>query len=167
MPLSVIRQPNLRFRLICLLIIRECHILGPLLTKSVPFTMQEELRREAKKKVEAKMAFYTTAIVFAFTTVVLLMISFYLPGVAFWLRLPIPLFVMVLCILYLSAFGMPNSGAMSQDWQEEEIEREMARLYRQRKAEQPPLEDLSENDILELKELERLKKKWDWNEDYV
>ncbi len=128
--------------------------------------MYKELHEKAKKRVEAKMAFYICAIVFFFVTIVLLMLSFYLPAVAFWLRLPIPIFVMVLAILYLTAFGLPVGG-LSQDWQEEEIEREMIRLYRQKKAQLPPLEEMSETEILELKELERLKKKWDWGEDYV
>lgn len=95
--------------------------------------LYKELRKKAKKKVENKMAFYTCAVVFSFTTLVLLLLSFYLPGVAFWLRLPIPIFIMVLSILYLTAFGLPFTGALSEDWQEEEIEKEMIKLYRQKK----------------------------------
>lgn len=132
-----------------------------------PSLLYEELRKKAKKKVEAKMTFYTCAVVFAFTTVVLLMLSFYLPDVAFWLRLPIPIFVMVLVILYLTAFGLPTTGALSDDWQEAEIEREMIKLYRQKKTELPPREELSETEILELKALERLKRKWDREDDFV
>ena len=130
--------------------------------------MYKELRKKAKKKVEAKMAFYICVIVFTFVTILLMMLSFALPGVAFWLRLPIPIFVMVLAILYLSAFGLPGNGRFNENWQEEEIEKEMIKLYRQRRAELPPLEDLSETEQLELKELERLKKKWDLRgEEYV
>lgn len=129
--------------------------------------MNEELREKAKKKVDAKMTFYTCTIIFTFVSVLLLMLSFYLPGAGFWLRFPIPILIMVLGILYLSAFGLPNTGALSEDWQEDEIEKEMIKLYRQRKAQLPPVEELSETEVLELKELERLKKKWDWGEDYV
>lgn len=129
--------------------------------------LYDELRKKAKKKVEAKMAFYICAVVFTFTTVVLLLLSFYLPGAGFWLRLPIPIFIMVLGILYLTAFGLPTTGALSEDWQEQEIEREMIKLYRQKKAQLPPLEELSETEILELKALERLKRKWDGEDDFV
>lgn len=129
--------------------------------------MYKELRKKAKKKVEAKMGFYICTIVFSFVTVLLLMLSFYLPAVGFWLRLPIPIFIMVLAILYLSAFGLPTTGALSEDWKEEEIEKEMIKLYRQKKNQLPTLEELSETEILELKKLEHLKKKWDWGEDYV
>jgi len=129
--------------------------------------MYKELRKKAKKKVQAKMAFYTCAVIFSFTSILLLMLSFYLPAISFWLRLPIPIFIMVLGILYLSAFGLPFTGSLSDDWQEEEIEKEIIKLYRKKKAQLPPLEELSEPEILELKELERLQKKWDWGEDYV
>lgn len=129
--------------------------------------MYKELRKKAEKKVQAKMAFYICAIVFSFVTVLLLMLSFYLPAVGFWLRLPIPVFIMTLSILYLSAFGLPTTGALSEDWQEEEIEKEMIKLYRQKKTQLPPLEELSETEILELKELERLRQKRDWGEDFV
>ena len=129
--------------------------------------MYEEMRKKAKKKVQAKMGFYICTIVFSFTTVLLLMLSIYLPSISFWLRLPIPVFIMVLGVLYLSAFGLPSTGALSEDWQEEEIEKEMIKIYRQKKSQLSTQEELSETEILELKELERLKKKWDWGEDYV
>jgi hypothetical protein len=129
--------------------------------------MYKEIQNKAKKKVQAKMAFYICAIVFSFTTVLLLMLSFYLPSIGFWLRLPIPVFIMVLSILYLTAFGLPATGALSKNWQEEEIEKEMVELYRQKKVQLPPLEELSERETLELKELERLEKKWDWGEDLL
>ena len=128
--------------------------------------MYKELRKKAEKRVQAKMAFYTCVVVFSFTTVVLLMLSFYLPSVSFWLRLPIPVFVMVLGVLYLSAFGLPTGGH-SDDWKEEEIEKEMIKLYRQKKAQLPAKKELSETETLELKELERLQEKWDRGEDFV
>jgi hypothetical protein len=94
--------------------------------------MYEEIRQKAEKKVQAKMTFYTCAIVFSFTSVLLVMLSFYLPSISFWLRLPIPAFLMVLGILYLNAFGLPSTGGLSEDWQEEEVEKEMLKLYRQK-----------------------------------
>lgn len=131
--------------------------------------MYEELRKEAKKKVEAKMAFYTSCIVFFFVTIVLLMLSSYMPSISFWLRLPLPLFIMVLCILYLNAFGFPTRGTHSEDWQEDEIEKEMIKLYRQKRDQLPPLDELSDSEMLDLKEMEmdQVKKKWDDDEEFV
>jgi hypothetical protein len=131
--------------------------------------MYQELRKKAEKKVQAKMAFYICAIVFSFTTLVLLGLSFYLPAIGFWLRLPIPVFLMVMGILYLVAFGMPSTVTLSEDWREAEVEKEMLILYQQKKTQLPPLEDLSEKEILELKALERLEERleerWDGEED--
>jgi hypothetical protein len=130
--------------------------------------MYEKLRERAKKKVEAKVAFYICCIVFTFVTIVLLMLTYFLPGIGKWLMLPIPIFIMVLCILYISAFGLPITGEGSEDWKEEEIERELLRLYRRKKAQLPPLEELSEEERLELKEIREIQKKWDYrDEDFV
>lgn len=129
--------------------------------------MYKELRKKAEEKVEDKKAFYICAIIFPSISLVLLMLSFYLPGASFWLRLPIPILMMVLGVVYISAFGWSSSGTMVEDWQEEEIEKEIVKRYQQKKAQLPPLEELSDKELLELKELERLKKKWDWDEGYV
>ena len=129
--------------------------------------MYNELRKKAKKKVQAKVAFYICFIVFAFTSVVLVMLSLYLPSISFWLRLPIPIFIMVLAILYISAFGFPTSRTLSDDWQEDEIEKEMLKLYQKKKADLPPLEELSEEEMMELKELDLLEEKWYREDDYV
>jgi hypothetical protein len=129
--------------------------------------LYNEIRKKAEKKVQAKLAFYICSIVFAFTSVILLMLSYYLPSVAHWLRLPIPVFIMVLGVLYLTAFGMPFTGTHGEDWQEEEIQKEMLKLYRQRKGELPPFEDLPESEVLKLKELEELEQKWNRDEDFV
>ena len=95
------------------------------------------------------------------------MLSFYLPSISFWLRLPIPVLIMVLGIVYFSVFGLPATGITAADWKEEEIEREIIKLYRQKKAQISPPQALSETEILELKELERLEKGRAQEEDFV
>jgi hypothetical protein len=129
--------------------------------------MEDELRQQAEKKVKAKLVFFYCAIIFSFTSVVLLMLSFYLPEAGIWLRLPIPVFLMVLGLIYLSAYGLPTVNGNSDDWEEEEIEKEMHKLRRRQRVQLPPLENLSESDRLELKELERLQDKWETGDDYV
>lgn len=81
--------------------------------------------------------------------------------------LPISIFIMVLGVLYIQAFGIPTSDRSSDDWEEEEIEKEMLKLYRQKKAQLSPLDQLSEKEALELKKLEQIEKKWDWDEGFV
>lgn len=129
--------------------------------------MYKELEKQAKQKVEAKKAFFILSIVFSAATIILLMLSFYLPGAAFWLRLPIPAFLMVLGVLYLTAFGLPATDGTSKDWEEQELKKEMIKLYRQNKDQFAQEEPLTESEKLELKELERLKKESDLEDEYV
>lgn len=129
--------------------------------------MYKELRKKAKKKVEAKKAFYICSIVFSFTIVTLLILSFAIPAARFWLLLPIPILIMVIGILYITAFGFPTKDGFSDNWEEEEIEREMIKLFRKKKAQISPQKELTETEFLELKELERLENKWYGAEDYV
>ena len=134
----------------------------------IDVSMYEELRKKAKKRVEAKVGFYVVAMIFAAISIILLVVSFTVPPPAsFWVRFPILVLALVLGIIYLATFGFPFTNILSQSWQEEEIEKEMARLYKEERPALPPEEELSEDDRLELKELERLKQKWDRGEEYV
>ncbi|GAB5555272.1 MAG: hypothetical protein Sapg2KO_48630 [Saprospiraceae bacterium] len=129
--------------------------------------MQEELREQAKKKVQAKTGFYATLIIFSFTSFVLAMLSFYLPSIGFWLILPIPVFLMVLGLLYLSVFGYSFKGTPTDNWQDAEIEKELIKLYKQKKSEFQSTGKPSESEMLELKTLEKQKSGWEENGDLV
>jgi hypothetical protein len=130
--------------------------------------MEKELRKKAEKKVQQKKEFYIVAFIFASISVILLILSFAIGGpAAFWIRFPMLIFALVLGILYLSIFGVPGTGILSSEWEETELEKEMYRLYRKQRDALPPAEELSEEDRLELKELERLKRKWEGEDDYV
>ncbi len=127
----------------------------------------KELRKQAEKKVQTKIAFYTCAIVFTGVSVVLMMLSYFIPSISQWLMLPIPIFLMILAIMYLAAFGLPWTGEHSDDWQEEEIEKEMLRLYRKKKQTTQALKGITETEVLELEELERLHSQKVRREDFV
>lgn len=128
----------------------------------------QEIREQAKKRVEAKKGFYVVALVFAAISAILVIISLTLHGwAAFWVRFPILIFALVGGILYVSIFGLPGSGVLSSDWEEREIEKEVYNLYRQNRNRIPPADELTQEERLELKELERLKKKWEDGDDFV
>ena len=129
--------------------------------------MSKELRKKAQKRVEAKMGFFIVGIVFACTAMILIMLSLYLPQIALWLMLPIPVMGMVLGILYINAFGFPITGTPSTSWREEAIKKEMKKLYQERKMSDTHTEELTAADRLELEELERLKEKWEWREEDI
>jgi hypothetical protein len=126
--------------------------------------MYDELEKKAKKKVEDKVGFFITAAVFGFISIILAVI-WLATGASMWVLFPILVMALILGIVYISMFGMPFTGTYGQEWQEEEIEREIAKMYYRRRRYLPPPEELSEEDRLELEELERLKEKWDY-EDY-
>lgn len=128
--------------------------------------MDDDLTRKAAKKVAKKLAFYQCVVVFSTVSIVLLMLSAYLPSIAFWLLIPIPIFLMIIGLTFVDAYGLPVNGKLSEDWEAEAIEAEVAKMRRQR----PVIDDeapLSQADQLELKELERLQEKWTVPEDYV
>ena len=130
--------------------------------------MFDEIKKEAEKTVEQKKAFYILAVIFACISVLLGVISFMIgPPASFWIRLPILVFILVLIIVYSSLFGIPFLRFLDAGWKEEQVEKEMARLMRNKDFIIPDSEELSEEDYLELKELERLKRKWEDDEDYV
>lgn len=129
--------------------------------------MYEELREQAQKKVRVKTGFFILTIIFSFTIIVLLMLSFYLSGISFWLRLPIPVLLMVLGVLYISTFGYSATSSPNQDWQEAEIEKELLKIYQKKRSELPPLEELSETEILELRALEQILQKENGTDDLV
>lgn len=118
--------------------------------------MDEDLRKQAEKKVKDKMIFYTTALVFAGTAVVLLIIMLAIPSIAFWLLIPFPALAMVLGVMYISAFGYPGTNAEADDWEEEEVEKEMEKLLLRQKRKRAAGESNPTTEQLELKELERV-----------
>ncbi|MEL7120123.1 MAG: hypothetical protein AAFO07_11800, partial [Bacteroidota bacterium] len=90
------------------------------------------------------------------------------PGAAFWLRFTIAIMAITLLFLYSLLIGIPFSGILSKQWQDDEVEKEMVRLYHQKLRSLPPPEELTEDEKLELKELEKLSEKWDDEpEEYV
>ena len=132
--------------------------------------MEDEIREKAEKNFKYKQAFYVVATTFAAVSIILFVVSLTLVSVKakFWVLFPILVLTLVLGIVYVSMFGFSlRSFSNRVEWEEEEIEKEMNRIYRQRKNEMPAGEELSDEDVLELKELERLKRKWYDYDDFV
>ncbi len=128
--------------------------------------MHEKLRKKAVKKVEAKKAWFVVASIFGSIALILFVISLNFSGmVFFWINFPSLILALILGIMYMAIFGAPFTGMTAEEWEESEIQKEMARLYRKQGMGLPSPEDLSEEDELELKELARLKQKWDYREE--
>lgn len=128
--------------------------------------MHDDIEKKARQKVEEKKGFYFIAMIFLMVSIILFVLSFIIGGVAaFWIRFPILVLGLLTAVFYFYLFGFPFSNVLSDEWEEEEFEKEMFKLYRQKRHMLPPPEELSEEDKLELEELERLKQKWE-GDDY-
>ena len=127
----------------------------------------KELRKKAEKKVQAKIAFYLCAIIFSGVSVVLTMLCYFIPAISPWLMLPIPIFLMVLAILYITAFGIPGTGEYSENWQEEEIQKKMILLSRKTQKNDYSAEVTEQLETIELEELEKTYSQRIRKEDFV
>ncbi len=87
----------------------------------------------------------------------------------FWIRFPILIFSGILAIIYVGMFGFPIRTWFSEDWERDEVESELRDILASRpKALPPSSEEFSDEEILELKELDRLKSKYEGDaDDYV
>jgi uncharacterized membrane protein len=130
--------------------------------------MIPDIREKAETNVAKRKGFYIVSSIFASISIILFTISLNFYGaIEYWIRFPILILALILGIIYVSMFGFSFQNFLNDDWEEEEIEKEMARLYRKKRKALPPPEDLTQTDRLELKEFERLKEKWEDPEDYV
>ncbi len=121
---------------------------------------EQEILEKAEKRIEAKQNLLTLAVIFGFASAILMIVSFYIPSAEHWIRLPIPIMALLLGFIYVITIGIPFEMLTNQ-WREDEIERERYRHARRNPMALPPAEELTEEDRLELRELERLKEKWE------
>lgn len=131
--------------------------------------MYEDLREKAILELERKQKKWkeiqTVGVTFATVSVILLIISTRLyPTPAFWVRLPILILALVFGILYTSEYGLPFLGK-DDDLTDEEIEREMVKIYR--KSNLNKLSSEEGDGKLVLKEIEELKDKYEGGKDFV
>jgi Zn-dependent membrane protease YugP len=132
----------------------------------ITIIMHENRHEKAKKKVQAKKTLLVLTIIFSFTSMILLILGFLLPMVAFWFIIAVLSMALTLGIVYVALMGLP-SAVLSKEWEETELEIEINKQYRSKRRSQLDSAALSEDDRLELKELERLKRKWGEGEELV
>ncbi|MEM1218366.1 MAG: 2TM domain-containing protein [Bacteroidota bacterium] len=121
---------------------------------------EQEILEKAEKRIEAKKSLLTLGVIFAFASAILMIVSFYVPAAEHWIRLPIPIMALLLGFLYVVTIGIPYE-MLSNQWREDEIEKERNKHAHRKPIALPSAEELTEEDRLELRELERLKEKWE------
>ncbi len=116
----------------------------------------EQMLLKARKKVAAVKGFYVVAAIFGSITVILLVISNQFYGEeAFWIRFPILILTLILGIIYIAMFGLPTMRFTDHAWEEEQIEREIAKMrLEQRSAQEGSIGLEEEEERLELRAFE-------------
>lgn len=135
----------------------------------------EKIQKAARKKVKAKKEFYIVAFIFGFISIIILAIMLFIRftydppiGEYFWMLIPIGGFALALGIWYLSLFGIPGvQFTGDKDWEENQMKYELLKLYRKKGIPLPADPELTDEDRLELQELERLQQKWGNQDDLV
>ena len=130
----------------------------------------DDLRKKAKKRVEAKKGFYIHFGVYAACSIFFVLLN-YLTGDGnrgdWWFFYPVLGWGLGVAIHYITIFGIPGTDIFSKSWEDRELQQEIARLHRNQEMETPnshtPNEELKLGK-LELKEKELLKKEWDEDE---
>lgn len=106
-----------------------------------------------------KKSFFAVAITFTVISIVLLVISSQVPiNARFWVNFPIIIFTGVLAIVYVGLFGFRKMEDALYD-EEEELEEAVARLYEYKTRNKTMRADITEEEKLELLEMEELKEK--------
>lgn len=131
--------------------------------------MYEDLREKAVKELEAKRKrrkeIQVVGLTFTMVSIILFIISTRFHGsTSFWIKFPIIILSLTYGIVYTSEYGLPFSGS-DDDLSEEEIEMEMVKMIK--KTNLNKLSQNSEEDQLELKEIEALKEKYEGDADFV
>jgi len=108
---------------------------------------------KAKKKVKQKKEFLEHLNTYAGVMVVLFVINVFLArGRGFWMIYPMMGWGVGLLIHYLSVFGFPGLRPIDDEWEEEEIQKEMERQQKQGNSHKSEMEDEETLDLPEISE---------------
>ncbi len=131
--------------------------------------MREDIYKKAEKRVKAKKAFYSHLAAYISVAMFFFIMNMVTLGEnpRLWFFFPMLPWGVGLLIHYFATFGLPFSGALSENWEKEEMERELRKARR----EYGDLEDLDtqsgQEEFMDLKEIRKEKQpNWD-KEDLV
>lgn len=127
--------------------------------------LEEKAIKKLNKRKKQKRGVYTVGVIFTAVSIILFTVSQNFPPMAaYWIKFPILVLALVYGVIYFSTFGIPFLGD-DDELSEEEIEREMVKIYRHYGIEDDV--DNTSTDALELKDIEAIKNKWEGDEDFV
>ena len=130
----------------------------------------DDIRKQAKKRVEAKKGFYIHFGVYIVVGLFFLIMNLltYSESEGLWFYFPMLAWGIGLAIHYFVVFGLPGTNILSKEWEANEMEKEMDKILYQRNRLMEPSSDeldLEEEDFMELKKREKIVgKRWDQND---
>ena len=119
---------------------------------------QEDFYEKAEKRVNDKKGFYIHLGVFVIIGLFLFALNMFTSGGTLWFHYPMLSWGIGLAIHYIVIFGIPGTDILSDEWEEEELDKEIERLKRiqgKKLLKQKLLESGVEEEDLELRELKR------------
>jgi len=130
--------------------------------------MRDEIYRKAKKRMQAKKSFYKHLSAYIAVGMFFFIMNMVTLGndPELWFFFPMLPWGIGLLIHYFTTFGLPFSGALSEEWEKSEMEREIERARREH-GDYRLSAPQDKEDYLDLKRVEKEKQpQWD-KEDLV
>ena len=125
---------------------------------------EREIREKAEKKVRDKKGFYAHLMSYAIVITFLFLLNLITSAHVWWFIYPALGWGLGLAFHYFAVFGFGKLG--DDEWEQKELEREIRRLKRNNHVVEEEEDILDLNEPLELKEIEKEKRKWD-DRDFV
>lgn len=126
--------------------------------------MKKEIEEKVRKHLQKKRSFQVVSVVFGFVALLLFLVSTQEPvSERFWINFPSFILMGVLGIIYVGMFGVSTTAISDPYEEDDEIDREVARIYQAKTEGLEPRLDLDQTDRLELEELERIRIKAEEN----
>jgi len=131
--------------------------------KSKLLTMSDQIYIQARKRVKQKKKFYKHLAAFVAVGFFFFAMNMYTlvdEGPEIWFFFPLLPWSVGLVIHYLNVFGFPGSGALTPEWEEKQLEKEMRTLRHKPRGAFPSKS--TREDALELKDFAK-EKRTDWD----
>ncbi len=120
--------------------------------------MKKEIEEKVRKHLQKKRSFQVVSVVFGFVALLLFLVSTQEPvSERFWINFPSFILMGVLGIIYVGMFGVSTTAISDPYEEDDEIDKEVARIYQAKTEGLEPRLDLDQTDRLELEELERIR----------
>ena len=132
--------------------------------------MSKDIYQKAHKRVKQKKGFFTHFGVFVSVGIFFFLMNMLTDPFELWFFFPLLPWSIGLMIHYFATFGLPGTKILTEEWEQEELAKEIQRLKRERGYQEPedtqgeiPSEEQEELKLKDLKKVKRKEKRWDEN----